>query len=60
MTNTPKWEEVFKIEIQLEGEKITDFKRRLAKKYHTTFGNIASKYLRHVTNKNHPKKFAHG
>jgi len=32
MTNTPKWEEVFKIEVQLEGEKIKDFKRRIAKK----------------------------
>jgi predicted phosphodiesterase len=57
MINTPKWDEIFKIESKKEGETLTAFKIRIAKKYNTTVGNIASKYHRHVTCKNRPKKF---
>ena len=57
MTNTPKWDEIFKIETKKEGETLTAFRIRIAKKYNTTIGNISSKYHRHVTSKNRPKQF---
>lgn len=57
MKNAPKWDEIFKIETKKEGETLTAFKIRIAKKYNTTVGNISSKYHRHVTCKNRPKKF---
>lgn len=55
--NTPKWEEIFKIETKKDGETISAYLVRVAKKYGTTTGNIRSKYHRHVTCKNRPKKF---
>lgn len=56
-TSTPKWEEIFKNEPKKEGETLVSYKIRIAKKYNTTVGNIGSKYHRHVTCKNRPKKF---
>jgi len=56
-SNSPRWEEIFKIEFPESGESMMGFKRRIAAKYGTTVGNISSKYHRHFTKKNGAKKF---